>query len=102
MSQGGAEPRRVREDVPVSRSPPDAVSTVHLGQYTRETANAIAGELQAAGIAWWYKEPGWLSSVWEFGVRLFVDRDRLEEAREIARRLSQGGPPVDQDPSGTR
>jgi hypothetical protein len=30
------------------------VSTVHLGQFTRETANEIAGELEQAGIGWWY------------------------------------------------
>ena len=62
------------------------ISTVHLGQFSRETANEIAGELEARGITWWYKEPGWLSQVWEFGVRLFVDRERLTEAREIADR----------------
>ena len=63
------------------------VSTVHLGQFTRETANEIAGELEEADIVWWYKEPGWLSSVWEFGVRLFVDRARLAEAKAIAERI---------------
>jgi hypothetical protein len=62
-------------------------STVHLGQYTRETANEIAGELEAAGIFWWYKEPGWLSQVWEQGVRLFVDKTRLAEAKAIADRV---------------
>jgi hypothetical protein len=62
-------------------------TTVHLGQFTREHANAIAGELERAGIGWWYKEPGFLSSIWEHGVRLFVDRDRLEEARAIAARV---------------
>jgi hypothetical protein len=62
------------------------VSTVYLGQFTREHANAIAGLLEEAGIIWWYKEPGWLSSVWEFGVRLFVDRERLQEARALAAR----------------
>jgi hypothetical protein len=66
---------------------PDQVSTVHLGQFSRETANEIAGELEAAHIAWWYKEPGWLASVWEFGVRLFVDQARLPEARAIADRI---------------
>jgi hypothetical protein len=67
------------------------VTTVHLGQFTREHANAIAGELEAAGIVWWYKDPGWLSSLWERGVRLFVDKERLPEARRIAERvLSQG------------
>jgi hypothetical protein len=64
------------------------VTTVHLGQFTRETANEIAGELENAGIVWWYKEPGWLSSVWELGVRLFVDKHRLAEAKEIADRVS--------------
>ena len=67
---------------------PDRVSTVHLGQYTRETANAIAEELEKAGIVWWYKEPGFLSQVWEQGVRLFVDKTRLDEANAIAERVS--------------
>ena len=64
------------------------VSTVHLGQYTREHANAIAGDLEEAGIVWWYKEPGWLSSLWEMrSVRLFVDQKRLDEAKAIAERI---------------
>jgi hypothetical protein len=62
----------------------DDVSTVHLGQYTHEHAEAIAAELEAAGIVWWYKVPGFLSTMWEHGVRLFVDRERLQEARAIA------------------
>jgi hypothetical protein len=65
-----------------------SVSTVHLGQYTRETANEIAGELEKAGIIWWYKEPGWLSVVWEYGVRLFVDKRRLAEAKDIAAQVT--------------
>jgi hypothetical protein len=69
-------------------------STVHLGQFTRETANEIAGELEARGISWWYKEPGWLSQVWEQGVRLFVDKRRLPEAKEIADRVvAERNPP---------
>jgi hypothetical protein len=72
----------------VAQIPTDpSVMTVHLGQFTWEDANEIAGELERAGITWWYKQPGWLSSLWEPGVRLFVDRDRLEEAREIARKV---------------
>jgi len=59
------------------------VITVHLGQFTRGHANAIAGRLEEAGIVWWYKEPGSISRIWEYGVRLFVDRDRLAEARAI-------------------
>ena len=70
------------------RRPTDPnVITVHLGQFTRENANAIAEELERAGIVWWFKEPGFLSQVWEFGVRLFVDRERLDEAKEIAARV---------------
>ena len=65
-----------------------SITTVHLGQYTRGTANAIAGELEKAGIVWWYKEPGYLSQVWEYGVRLFVDKRRLSEAKAIADRIS--------------
>jgi len=66
------------------RYPTDpGVITVHLGPFTREHANAIAGRLEEAGIVWWYKEPGSISKLWEYGVRLFVDRDRLVEAREI-------------------
>ncbi len=71
----------------------DRVSTVHLGQFDRETANEIAGGLEEAGIVWWFKEPGYLSQIWEFGVRLFVDRKRLEEAHAIVERVrvARGG-----------
>jgi hypothetical protein len=75
--------------------------TVHLGRYTRVHANAIAEQLEKASIGWWYKEPSWLSTIWEFGgVRLFVDGDRLAEAREIAARILQADdiPPDAADP----
>jgi hypothetical protein len=66
------------------RYPTDpGVITVHLGQFTPDHANTIAGRLEEAGIVWWYKEPGSISRIWEHGVRLFVDRDRLAEARAI-------------------
>jgi hypothetical protein len=67
------------------------VRTVHLGQYTPEHAEAIAARLEAAGIVWWYKAPGFLSQIWEHGVRLFVDRRRLPEARAIADAVLAGG-----------
>lgn len=70
---------------------PGAV-TVHLGQFTWEHANAIAGELERAGITWWYKEPGPISRLWERGYRLFVDRTRLDEARAIAERVLRESP----------
>lgn len=63
------------------------ISTVHLGRFSWEAANDIAGALEDAGIVWWYKQPGFLSQVWEHGIRLFVDKERLDEAREIARRV---------------
>lgn len=63
------------------------IHTVYLGQYTHETANEIAGELEAADIVWWYKAPGFFSQIWEHGVRLFVDRARLDEAKGIAERV---------------
>lgn len=74
------------------------VSTVHLGQFTRETANRIAGELEKAEIVWWYKEPGFLSQVWEMGVRLFVDKARLGEAKDIVARVQAGPPGHDEPP----
>lgn len=73
-------------------SRPPKVRTVHLGQFTREHANEIAGELEQADIVWWYKQPGFISSVWEHGVRLFVDRDRVDEARAIVDRVLGGTP----------
>ncbi|MFN2526970.1 MAG: hypothetical protein ABR505_12030 [Actinomycetota bacterium] len=71
------------------------VTTVHLGQFTHEHANEIAGELEKAGITWWYKQPGWLSSIWEHGTRLFVDETRVEEARAIADRILQRDAPAE-------
>jgi hypothetical protein len=76
------------------RYPTDpGVITVHLGQFTRDHANAIAGRLEEAGIVWWYKEPGSISRIWEYGVRLFVDRDRLDEARAIVAAVLGDGSP---------
>ena len=70
-----------------------SVSTVYLGQFTNENANKIAEELERAGIVWWAKNPGTLSYIFfmEWGARLFVEEDRLEEAREIAKRIAPDG-----------
>ncbi|MDP8936762.1 MAG: DUF2007 domain-containing protein [Actinomycetota bacterium] len=63
------------------------MATVYLGQYTVEQANAIAERLEDAGIGWWHKQAGAISR-WLFagdwGVRLFVVEDRLDDARRIA------------------
>jgi hypothetical protein len=77
----------------------DDVRTVHLGQFTREHANEIAGLLEDAGIVWWYKAPGFLSQIWEHGVRLFVDRERLDEAKTIAERVLGADHSEGEDPS---
>jgi hypothetical protein len=66
----------------LERVPPE-VRTVYLGQFPAWEAERIAAELEAAGIVWWSKEPGPITRLWEFGVRLFVDRDRLEAARAV-------------------
>ena len=69
------------------------ISTVYLGQFTWEHANQIAEALEKAEIVWWTKNPGTISFVLfgEWGPRLFVDRSRLEEAREIARAIAPAG-----------
>ena len=64
---------------------PRDVRTVHLGEFLMGHADLIAEQLDAHGIVWWSKEPGPLSKIWQLGVELFVDRDRLEEARELAK-----------------
>jgi hypothetical protein len=71
----------------------EGIRTVYLGRFTHENANRIAQELEEAGIGWWVKNPGTLSYVLlnEWGPRLFVDRDRLEEARAIAGRIAPEG-----------
>jgi hypothetical protein len=75
----------------------DDVRTVHLGQFSHEHADQIAGELERAGIAWWYKAPGFFSQIWELGVRLFVDRNRLDEAQAIAAKVLAGGSAEEED-----
>jgi hypothetical protein len=74
---------------------PARISTVYLGQFTWENANLIAERLEGAGITWWVKNPGTWSFVLfrEWGPRLFVDRDRLDEARAIAERIAPGAIP---------
>lgn len=64
--------------------------TVLLGQFTDGQAAALAARLDAAGIVWWHKGSGslvrWLdASTW--GVRVFVDADRLEDARACAQEV---------------
>jgi len=69
----------------------ERVSTVYLGQFTDEHAEAVAKGLEEAGIVWWHKQSGRLTRVLfagDWGVRIFVDTKRLDEAREIAARVA--------------
>ena len=70
-----------------------STETVYLGQFTWDNANRIAERLEGAGIVWWCKNPGTLSYVFlmEWGPRLFVERERLDEAREIASGIAPDG-----------
>lgn len=64
----------------------DTTRTTYLGQFSHERAEAIAGRLETAGILWWHKQAGPLTRllfIGDWGVRLFVDRDRLADATDI-------------------
>jgi hypothetical protein len=63
-----------------------ATRSVYLGQFTWEHSNLIAEQLEKAGIDWSYKQAGAITrvlSAGDWGVRLFVDGERLEDARRI-------------------
>ncbi len=68
------------------------VKSVYLGQYTDEVANVIAEELEQAQIGWSYKQPGFFTRAFfagEWGTRMFVEEDKLMDARTIADRVVQ-------------
>jgi len=68
-----------------------SLRTTYLGQFTHEHAEKIAAALEEAGISWTYKQFGRLTKLFfagEWGVRMFVDATRVEEARTIVSRLN--------------
>ncbi len=74
------------------------MTSVYLGQYTDEVANAIAGELEAAQIPWSYKQAAGITKIFfagEWGTRLFVEKERLAEARIIVERITDTTSPED-------
>lgn len=61
--------------------------TVYLGQFEHENAEAIAERLEQADITWYHKEAGRFVQklfLGEWGVRLYVAADRLDDAQRIA------------------
>jgi hypothetical protein len=63
------------------------LKTTYLGNYMEPTASEVVSALEAAGIEYWSKnEPPGLP-LGEFGYRIFVDKDRFDEARLIADRI---------------
>lgn len=76
----------------LERVPAD-VRTVYLGEYTEVHANLIASQLESDGVVWWAKEPGFLSGLWEHGIRLFVDRTKLDHAKAVAARVTSSDSP---------
>lgn len=70
----------------------DDVRTVELGQFTDEHAEAIAERLEDARIVWFAKSSGRFGRLLfagDWGVRLFVDQDRLDEARRAAAEVAE-------------
>jgi hypothetical protein len=68
-----------------------SLRTVYLGQFVHENAERIAGALEEAGIRWTYKQFGRLTRLFfagDWGVRIYVDGTRVEEARAIVARLN--------------
>lgn len=71
----------------------DDVLTVELGQFTDGNAELIAGRLEEARIVWYAKSSGRFGRLVfaaDWGVRLFVDQNRLDEARRLAAEVTRG------------
>jgi len=66
------------------------IKTAMVGQFTHDQAEAIAKELEEAGITWYYKQAGSLVQTFfrgDWGVRLFADVSRADDIREIVKRV---------------
>lgn len=64
--------------------------TVHLMQVTDENADAVVDALDEAGISHWEKQSGRFTRLFfagDWGVRIFVDAERVDEAKAIAERV---------------
>jgi hypothetical protein len=81
-------PRPEARPMPRIGSVPPDVRTVHLGAFTYEHADRLGCALDHAGIVWWVKVPGFFTGIWEREVHVFVDRERAEQARELAKGIT--------------
>lgn len=64
--------------------------TVLLGQFEDDNADRIVTRLEDAGVEHWVKRTGGLTRVLfagEWGVRVFVDDTRLDDARAIVQEI---------------
>jgi hypothetical protein len=67
---------------------PAEVKTIHLCACSPAHAEEIGGRLEAAGIVWWIKPPsGGFLTFLDRDANVFVDRERLDESRAIARQV---------------
>jgi len=85
-------PSAVKAGYPDTAMTKPKVKTAMLGQFTHERAEAIAKELEEAGITWYYKQAGSIVQTFfrgEWGVRLFADVSRADEVREIVKRVEE-------------
>jgi hypothetical protein len=65
--------------------------TVLLGQFTDEHADELLERLDEAGITSWTKSSGPLARTLfagDWGVRIFVDADRLDTAKALAAEIT--------------
>jgi len=68
-----------------------SLRTAYLGQFTTEHAEKVAEALEKESIAWTYKRFGKLTKLFfagDWGVRMFVDAARVDEAKAIVARLA--------------
>lgn len=68
--------------------------TVYLGQFTDENADLITDALDEQGIGWSAKSSGSLARfvfAADWGVRLFVDADRTDEAWDLVGGIAPDG-----------
>ncbi len=70
---------------------PGDFRSLYLGQFEHATAEKLAAALEEAGIGWLFKQSGGIAKWFfagEWGVRIFVDGSRIDEARSIVDRVT--------------